>query len=189
MATKKIEIPDRITLFDKEARPLLIGRAMTMPVEDLSVSEALEAWQMLELLKEAMEERLKALRNILLCAAERDGALTEKGGQQLEMNGAKIERQRRQTTEPEQKEMLSLLAQRKIEALDVYDEVKALVYNPSKVQYLIDTGKLSDNELLTLKRISYALRIYKADEWAEIFEDHGKKKARKKPLAPPRIQH
>lgn len=193
-ATRSVRPPppakeDRETWFDREVRPVLRGRAMSASAEDLSTAEAADAWQLLDLLREAVEERLKELRSILMSAAERDGRPTEKGGQQISLHGAKIERQKRQASEPAQTEMLSLLAQRKIEILDVYDEVKALVFNPSKASYLVDTGKLSTEEIDAKKKVQYALRVVKSDDWTALFEAIIDRKTAKRGLPRPRATH
>jgi hypothetical protein len=176
----KAAVDAREVWMHREARPVLRGRAITTPVADMSVAEVADAWQLLDLLKTSIDERLKTLRDVLLSAAERDGKATKKGGQQLDLNGAKIERQRRQKSEPEQEKMLALLAARGIDISDAFDEVKALVFNPSKVAYLQDTGKISTEEVDALKPVSHALRVYKADEWQGLFEQGASRKSKKR---------
>ncbi len=177
---------DREAWMDREVRPLLQGRAMQEDPNKLSLSETADAWQMLDLLREAVEERLKALRAVLLSAAERDGNPTEKGGATLALNGARLERVKRTASEPDQKEMLSLLAQRKLEITDAYDEIKSLVFNASKATYLIDTGKLSAEEVNARKNVSFALRVFKADDWVGLYDESVNKKSKKKAIPQPR---
>lgn len=181
-ATKTKPIDYRETMMTKEARPVLRGSAVTIPIEDLSVAEAADAWQMLDLLSQQIDSRKKQLREVLLSAAERDGQPTKKGGQQLDLNGAKIERQRRLASVPDQDKMLALLSQRGINISDVYDEVKALVFNPSKVTFLHDTGKLSAEEVDAFKAVTHALRVYKSDEWQGLFEQVASRKSPKQTI-------
>ncbi len=174
---------ERDLWLDEEVRPLLQGKALATPVEEMTLSEITEAWQVLSLLKSNIEARLKGMHDILMGAAERDGTPTDTGGAQLFLNGAKLELQRRQASEPTQKETLALLGQRKIELSEAYDEVKALVFNASKAAFLIDTGKLSAEEVDALKPVSYALRIYKSEEVVEAYEAAAKPKRTRFPAS------
>lgn len=156
-----------------DVSPVLNSDAMTRAPEDLSLSEAADAWQLLDLLRERVEARLKTLRDILMSAAERDGKPTEKGGFSVEFQGATIERQKRTSGEPDLNGMLTLLGSRKIHVTEVYDEIKSLVFNPSKADHLIRLGKLSQEEIEAFRKVNYALRVDKADEWKRLFERAG----------------
>lgn len=163
-------IDDRETWLNEEALPLLRGKALTKDIGTMPLQEIADAWQLLESIKGKIEPRLKALRLELLKAAEDLGNPTDKGGYSLLLGGAEIEKQKKTASIPDPDEVLSLLEDLEIASTEVFDEVKTLVYNPSKAQFLVETGKIPKEDLESKRKVSYALRVKKADEWLGLFQ-------------------
>jgi hypothetical protein len=165
---------------DRELRPMMSGKALTAPLEILTVPEMLDAYCILDHLEKAIAARKKAFRDPLLAYAEANGEELPKGGSKAVLEGTTVERQKRQTKEPEREKMLALVQKRDMDPTEVYDEIKQLVYNPSKTNHLVETGKLSGEEVDALCPISFALKVTKSADMKTLLKGASEAKVTKK---------
>lgn len=109
----------------------------------------------LKKIAEAREEKLKPLMHEIAKAV---GVETAEGGQLATLkNGDTLERQKRTASEPDNDKLKALLKTRGIELEEVYDEVKTIVLNASKLKFLVDKGKLSEEEVAALHPVGFAM--------------------------------
>lgn len=141
----------------------------TLPEGDgMSFQEKVSIWKALDQLEDAIKGRKEALRQSLLAWAAKHGAPTDKGGQVYTDETFTVTREKRGGKMPEDKPFRELLKKKEIPLTEAFDEVKALVYSPSKVKYLIDTGKLTEAEVEGLKKVDYALKVAAPEDFDQI---------------------
>jgi hypothetical protein len=143
----------------KYVQDLLTSRLMTADASDVDIVALTEAWVMLKHTKEALEDRLKELREVLLERAGEYGMDTDKGGQLLKVGGSKVLRERREAAMPSEKDIRKLLKEHDIAASEVLTKKTTMALDASKVRALIDLGKLPEAEVVALRKVTWALRV------------------------------
>jgi hypothetical protein len=148
---------------ESEFAPVAGGRAVQEDVNNLLPEDLCTAYGILNRLEKVIEDRKKLIKPPLLAMVKHSGEAVAKDGQKtgsfkMDFDGHKLQAQRRVASrEPDREKLMALLAKREIDVTDVYDEVKVLEYNPSKVDYLVELGKLSKEEVEVLKGERFAL--------------------------------
>lgn len=163
-------------------KKVLTSRQVAIRADALTNDEAAEAYVFCDELLGVLDERRKELRLDLLRRAEHEGSATEIGGSELMTAMGKVVREPRLPKLPDAQQMLALIKQkiedRKSQPIDenedplkitsLFEQVKTLELSPGKMQYLIDTGVLSQQEV---DAIRYAKRTFalvmKQDEAVE----------------------
>jgi hypothetical protein len=140
-------------------KSLFTSELFATKAEDLSIVQMAIIYKAVDAVEKAAQARKKELKPSLLAHAKAKGEKTEKGHFQAMVDGHKLTDEVRQGTEPKADDFRELLEDNKIKVTDAYDEVKTLVYNPSKVQHLIATGKLKSNDVGELCSVSHALKV------------------------------
>ena len=138
-----------------EVKPLAQGRIMCEKPEKLSLVEQIQAHCILKGIAEATTLRLNELRETLMSVAKAKGEVTGEEGTRkylVEGNSVCVEFRGGGECVNEEK-MRTLLKAKNIEVTEVFDEhtIKAVVFNPSKLDYLVQIGKISTEELKTIK--------------------------------------
>ena len=149
MGDYEIELPTLSTPFSV----VLYGDA-----KDLSSAEALQAWKLLEFVEKQIETRKAVFRERMLRDAEQHGDVTAKGSHEMSTSAGEIVREKRMSR-PDKSRLLALLGSKGIDALEGCDEVKELKVNPSKVDHLVETGRLGEDEVEELRKVTWALRV------------------------------
>jgi hypothetical protein len=165
------EPSSELTIFDPDR---LVGTnpLVSMPVEDMTPEQRASAYAILKYLEKLIETRLKAIRGPLLADAEKAGSpvlLNGKptGSLRLNLGAATAVAKNSGVKEPNEKGMAELLLRKGISIDKAYDETKKFIYNPSKVEKLIDTGHLKAEEVEDLKRAAHVLVVEPSDELTE----------------------
>lgn len=160
---------------ETEVQPLLLGEAMTCELDDLEVDQLVEIWVLIDQCLKALDERKKAVRERLLKEAEEHGTLNDRGGQKLRVGGAAegttVVREKRVASEPDEKGLRSLLEETGIKFAEAYSKVTKTVVDQSKVQNLVNLGKLKENDIDALKKVTWALRVYPAEELVDLLDE------------------
>lgn len=147
------------------------SEVMLRPVEELTDSEAATAHLTLKLVGDLIKERAEILRLRLLDAAVKAGKQTEKGGYRYDTaDDLRILRERREKVDLSLEKVLALLEKNGVPVQEGCDEVKTLVVNRSKIQHLVDTGKLPKKDVEALVEVTYALRVFPSDTLAALLE-------------------
>lgn len=155
---------------DAELHPLLAGGAMTKPLRDMTDDEVIQAWTMLRFASSKIGDRLNEIREVLLEDAAEFGSDTDKGGQRLYIGRHLILREKRVSKLPRQKDFKELLEKANLKNSEAFTKKTTTVLDASKIQNLINLGKLSEEDVEGLKKVTWALRV-KPDEGLEAILD------------------
>ena len=140
--------------------------------QEVETGTAVAAWAMLDTMIEVMEMRKAKYRVELLTRSERDGVPTDKGGNRLWIDDSEVIREKRQDKLPNENDFRILLATKGIAFTEAFDEVKSLQLNPSKVDYLIQTGRISQDEVDELRKTAYALKVKRSELLEKVLDDY-----------------
>lgn len=154
-------------IIESEYLPFIRGTMLQGDLAGLSLADIVQAFVTL---KDALEglpkERLGELRAYLLKHAESFGEDNGKGGQRLSVEGSTVTREKRTAKTLDTDTVLNLAADHGLQPTDVCDEVttKSLVVNPSKLDFLVQTGKLDKAAVEGLYTVSWALKVVGSEE-------------------------
>lgn len=134
-------------------------RLLRLNPQDAPLTESVTAYAVLDHFEKVFEARKKTLRPHLLSQAETHGEPNDKGGSALTVGEEQVYRERRRSAEPNTDKLRALLETRGVGLLECFDEVRSVQLNPSRLQYLIDIGKLKQDEVDALRDETFALRV------------------------------
>jgi hypothetical protein len=144
------------------------GKMMQADPREVPLSDVTVSYAALNHLEKVIGARKKQLKPHLMSQAETHGEVTDKGGSLLAVGDEKIVRERRLSSEPNEDKLRALLETNNIGILECFDEVKTVKLNPSKMQYLIDIGKLKKDEVEGLRDEVFALKVDPGPELKEL---------------------
>ena len=140
---------------------LTSDKVLATPVSDLTLSEQVALHVALKAFAEASEARLAVLKENLSIIVNAKGTVEGKNGtKQLPVDGSKVTVQQKTASNPTVDGLVALLKAKNIPQEDAIDEVKTAIVNPSKVAFLLSTGKLTQEEVDALRPVTPALKIY-----------------------------
>jgi len=122
-----------------------------------NASEKIEAYACLDVLEKACSAAKKQLYKDIEDAVDSAGDSTEGGHKEVTLGEITMTRQKRIGKQPNTDSVKALLAEKNITIDKVFDEVKSLVYNPSRVSSLVERGFLEEAEIESLREVKYAL--------------------------------
>jgi len=152
---------------EKYAEALLIGDLMTGEPETSNIESVVQAWVILKHISDCVEERLKALREVMLVRVEKFGRETERGGSHLFVDGTKVMRECRRSSLPEEKALRAILTEHGIALDQAFSKVTKVVLDASKVEALVSLGKIPEEKVEAAKKVSWALKVRLAPELEE----------------------
>jgi hypothetical protein len=152
------------SVIHRELSPLGQGNVLHSDPKEISTSNAVLSYAILNFLDKRVEERKKVLKAVLMPLAETRGIENDKGHRELEVGQEKIIRERKQSAGPNEDKLKTLLATKGIDMSEVYDEVKTVVLNPSKLEFLVSVGKLDKEEVEALRDESFSLKVVEGPE-------------------------
>lgn len=156
---------------DSEYTPFVRGSMLTADPQTMSLADVVQAFVVLKDTLEGLpKERHAELRTYLLNYAEKLGETTDKGGQRLSVDGSTVTRERRVAKSIDVDTVLNLAAEKGLKPEDVCDEVttKALVPNPSKLDFLVQKGALTKAEVEALYPVTWALKVVGSEELVSV---------------------
>lgn len=156
------------TVVRREIEPLGHGAALHTDPKTVPLADVVVAYAVLNHVSKVIEARKKDLNPHLMKQAEAHGALLEKGHRMLEVGQEKLTRERKLSAGPNEDKLKLLLETKKIDMAEVFDEVKQVVLNPSKLEYLVQVGKLKAEEVEALRDESFALKVEAGPELKEL---------------------
>jgi hypothetical protein len=127
-------------------------------VYSLTKEQQVGAWTILDLLEKVSKERKEAFRKEMLSLA-RDGEKDEKGSGTVVINGTTVVAEARTPDFPDEKKLKEILKAKKLPLDSCFDQVTAYQLNPSKLEFLVDQGKLSQEEVDSCRETTYALKV------------------------------
>jgi hypothetical protein len=156
------------SVIKNELTPIGQGKMMQADPREVPLSDVTTSYAVLNHLEKVIGARKKQLKPHLMSQAETHGDTTDKGGSVLAVDDEKIVRERRISSEPNEDKLRALLETNSIPILDCFDEVKSVKLNASKLQYLIDIGKLKKDEVEGLRDETFALKVDPGPELKEL---------------------
>lgn len=175
-------------IIESEYTPFIRGTMLQGDLAGLSLADIVQAFVTLKDVLEGLpKERLGELRSYLLKHAESFGEDNGKGGQRLSVEGATVTREKRTAKTLDVDTVLNLATDHGLQPTDVCDEVttKSLIVNPSKLDFLVQTGKLDKAAVEGLYAVSWALKVVGSEELTgALFEASGGLKGATEALPP-----
>lgn len=158
---------------DREFRPIAGGRAMHTPIDALDNEELVTAYAMLDFVGKKIEKRTETIKAKLKEEAESKGEVYEKG-KKMRVEGSVVTREERVSKSPDEAKLRALLEAKGIPIEEAFTEQKAMLLDASKVEFLISTGKLTQQEVDDLKGKTYACKVKPSTELEDLLEEAAK---------------
>lgn len=143
-----------------EVTPIASGKLMHEATANLSLVEQVQVHCILKKVKTAVEGRLAEIHEPLMSLAESTGAPNENGHKELDVDGSRVVVEHRKAKLPSDDGVRKLLKDANIPLTEAFDEVKSMVLNASKLDFLVQTGKLTKEALDALRSDTPALQVY-----------------------------
>jgi hypothetical protein len=141
---------------------------------NLSSQSLAEAHAAIGKLETEAKERKDAIKTILAERAEKSGTpVGDKGAKEIPAGDFKVVRERKTASLPDANKLKAMLTEKGIPTKQAFDETIILELNPSKVQYLIDTGKLDKEAVEALRSTSFSVRVTVPKEVKALLEVGG----------------
>ena len=169
MAKKKSGDGDGTDITKTVTGLMALGQSgmMNLDPEEMSPEQRTVAWATIDAMETVFSVRKSELRESLLEAVQKIGDETEGGHFVANIDGSEVKRERRQGKSPDDKEFRELLKSLSIPLTDCYTEETKYTLDPSKVQYLIDGGRLPEEKVEELKKVTFALKVKPEKRLAE----------------------
>ena len=151
-------------LIASELVPFGQGETLHTPPEKANLQQIVTMFAMINTLEKALEKRKEQMRELLLAQAKALGDEGEKGSFTLRVGNETVVAEFRQNKDLDTEALRALMSTHNVPVLDVFDEVKSLVLNPSKLEYVIDIGKLDKKQVEGLRKASFALKVQPGEE-------------------------
>ena len=155
----------------KAVESLATTQAFSKPVQSLTVPEQVEAYAAAHFVEEVAKSRRESVRESLMKVAETTGIDNEKGGQKLTVGDFTVLRERRMSSTPDEKKLMTLLEKKGLSVEQAFDKVTVLQPNPSKVNALVESGHLTEDEGKALYKATYALIVHASSEFDALMEN------------------
>lgn len=147
-----------------EAATRVVGALNRIPdMDGLGADDASRTVVVLEWLADKLKSRTALLKGELASLSKTPvgSDYGERGSRLLETNTCRVVVQNRVGTHPSEKDLKELMRDRNIPLAEAFDEKKAQVLNPSKLDRLISIGKLTQKEVDGLKSKSTVVAVSK----------------------------
>jgi hypothetical protein len=129
-------------------------------IEKMSVADRVEAYAIIQDVQDAAKDRRESLRESLLEYAAQHGIPNEKGGHKLVVGDHTVLRERRTSSSPDEKKLTALLEAKGIPLEKAFDKVTVFEPNVSKLNALVATGHLAEDDVKALFKVNYALVVH-----------------------------
>lgn len=152
-----------------------IEKIFSGELEEFSDEQAATAWAMIDLLEKVIEDRKKELREALFSRAEKSGKAKENGSLESSMGSVTVVKERRQGRLPDEEVVKACLKEAGLEYEDAFSAQMKWVMDPSKVDFLVQCGKLPAEKIEASKSVTYALKVKPNKEIKEKLEEAKKR--------------
>lgn len=148
-----------------ELIPFTKGSMMNTPEDDLDPEDAAAAYRLIDYVEKLCKARKDRLKPVLHQYAEDTGKATEKGGFiSTTSAGFKVTREKRVANEPEAEGIKVLLKDAGLPITEAFTEIKVLQMDASKVNFLIESGKIDKADVTKLKKVTWAMKVVEPKE-------------------------
>jgi len=159
-----------LQIMEKYLKPLMESSLISGDFKTAPTEPLIHVWAILKFVNERIDATLKEIRAELLDRAEARGRLTDKGGYRIGVEGNEIIKEKRVSPLPPEKDIKELLGEHNIDVKEAFSKVTKMKLDASKIQMLVDLGKLRPTEVNALKKVTWALRVKESEELAEAIE-------------------
>lgn len=134
-------------------------RMFTDPVDAFTDEQAASAWAMIDVMEKVVEARKKELREALLHRAKQTGTLKENGSYEVTMGKISVTSERRVDKLPNEEVVKACLKEAGLEYEDAFTAQMVWTMDPSKVEFLVQGGKLPEDKISASKKETFALKV------------------------------
>lgn len=159
---------------ETELKPMSSGEVMHSPVESMTTEELFHGYAIVQTMEKFLKDRREALNARLKEVIKKTGVTTEEGHVRLAHEGTYGTMQKRVSKSPDLDALKKLLAKASIDTSEVFDEVKTLEFNPSKLNSLVELGKLKQVDVKLLFGETFALVVEPSPAIAQQLEEVAK---------------
>jgi len=117
------------------------------------------AWSMIDAIESVAKERKAALREELLRRVEKNGEEGKNGSYTVQLEHVKILKEKRMAKLPDPKLVEKLVKEAGLEYDDAFTPKREWSLDPSKLDFLVQGGKLPGDQLEASKKITWALKV------------------------------
>jgi hypothetical protein len=139
-----------------------IEKVFVDPIDSFTDEQAASAWAVIDLMEKVIEERKKNLRESLLARAKKTGTAKESGSFEAKMGEATVISEKRQAKLPDEEVVKAALKKAGLEYEDGFSAQMVWTMDPSKVDFLVQGGKLPEEEIKKIeesKKVTFALKV------------------------------
>lgn len=140
---------------------VVLAPAMKTSIDDMGVEDVAGVYSVLDALADRIEKRMKGLKAVLSSLTAEGEQITEKSREAV-VNGLKVILTKKESA-PDAAKVQALMKKKGLAVTEAFNEVKTLVMDPSKLEFLIGTGKLDKAEVDALRKPSESVTV-KSDE-------------------------
>jgi len=127
-------------------------------VDSMSREQSVGAWTVLDLLEKVSKDR-KELNRLNLLEISKEGEPNEDGSRSVEIDGTTIVAEARTPEFPDEKLLKAILKSKGLPLDSCFDQVTAYQLNPHKLDFLVDQGKVTKEEVDSCRKTTYALKV------------------------------
>ena len=167
-----------LTKFNAEVRPLVRGDILHAPVDGLPVEAAVEAFAIVKHVGKKLEERQKELRAHLIDNKEvlKTAVPVGEGGSTKTMvSGNNVTRKRTEKKLANVKKLREILQAKSIPESEVFttttETITTTVVDPSKLDALVQTGRLTEDDMKACHVIQWALTVQASAKVKDLLEE------------------
>lgn len=146
------------------------GKLLNMLAKDMTAEQAAAAWSMLDLMESVASARKEQIRERVFELAVDKGVPDENGTYRAFIEGTKLGKRKNVSTKPEEKGLKKLLEELKIPILEVYDSVQITQLNMTKLEYLVETGRIPKDRVEALKKVTYTIELEPSPEVSDYLD-------------------
>jgi hypothetical protein len=143
---------------EDNARDFVSEKVLYEPLKNLTIQDMVEAYSALSTLEKLMVSRKKKIRDTLLEELHKQAG-DDSGKAKMALKGSSISYSTTTSKLPEEKEFVKLLQSNNINVDEVFDRVEVYELNMSKVERLIDIGRLKESEVKGLYTENKVFRV------------------------------
>lgn len=163
-------------LVETEVVPAMSGELLHADHEKLNIEQRMDLYAAIQFEQDKLAKRREVLNARLKEDVKQVGTATEKGHYRFEVNGKVASVEKRVAKMPEEGALNTLLVKNGLSLDDVSDTVTEKRINPSKIDYLVELGKLKAADVDALKKVSYALSVDPNEETSQMLTEAAKPK-------------
>ena len=162
--------------FEEEIRPLSGGELLHAPADQFSPAEAVAAFAIVKHIEDTVKSRKGELRKRILDdkAIISSGKETASGGTTTNVRGNKVQRKKTLKRFANEAKIRQILAMKGLGEDAAFDSQKVTtiqqVVNPSKIQHLVDTGVLTEEEVNEFHKEQWTLIVQPSERIAMLLE-------------------